>query len=247
MKLPLLLITVLIPAALFAQTTRRTNEDLNTKEVFYVLKSDKNIKEGTYFRYTNFGNKLVCEGFYKNNLKDSLWKYYSFRVENKLSASGSYKSDKRVGLWNFYTYTGDLRLQYDYTDKKVLFVKGSSRDSSAKFNVISGADTVKTLLERPPIFLESDEGFGRPLFTGLRYPLDAKNANIQGKVLIAFTIDQNGNVSNYRVKKELGYGCDEEALNAVKRLTAEWLPGMLNGNPVVVEYEIPISFTLSNQ
>jgi TonB family protein len=87
---------------------------------------------------------------------------------------------------------------------------------------------------------------GRPIFAGLRYPLDVKSANIQGKVLIGFTIDQNGNVSNYRVKQGLGFGCDEEALNAVKRMTAAWLPGILNGNPVVVEYVIPISFTVSN-
>ena len=247
MKLPLLLIIILLPAALFAQTTRRTNEDPNGREVFYALKSDKNIKEGGYSRYTHYGNKLVCEGFYKSNLKDSLWKYYSFTVENRLSSIGNYKNDHRIGVWNFYTYAGDLKLQYDYTDKRVVFVKAGSIDTSAKYNIINGTDTVKTLLERPPMFLEGDEWFSRPLFTGLRYPLDAKTANIQGKVLIAFTIDQNGNVSNFRVKKELGYGCDEEALNAVKRTTAQWLPGILNSKPVVVEYVIPISFTLSNQ
>src|ERR1700761_6587164 len=126
MKLPLLLIIILLPAALFAQTTRRTNEDPNGREVFYVLKSDKNIKEGAYYRYTLYGNNMVCEGFYKNNLKDSLWKYYSFTFKNRLSAIGNYKNDQRVGVWNFYNYMGDLKLQYDYTDKKVVFIKAGS-------------------------------------------------------------------------------------------------------------------------
>jgi protein TonB len=79
----------------------------------------------------------------------------------------------------------------------------------------------------------------------LRYPAEAKEKNIQGKVIIAFTIDTNGSVSNYVIKKRIGGGCDEEALRVVQLVTGEWLPGMLNGKPVKVEFEMPFSFALA--
>jgi hypothetical protein len=159
MKLPLLLITVLVPAALFAQTTRRTNEDPDGREVFYVLKSNKTIKEGPYSQYTHYRNRLTREGFYKNNLKDSLLTYYSFAPQNKLSSSGNYKADRRVGIWSFYSYKGDLNLQYDYTEKKAVFIKVNSRDSSAKFNVVKGADTIRHCWKGRQCFLKVMNGW----------------------------------------------------------------------------------------
>ena len=93
------------------------------------------------------------------------------------------------------------------------------------------------------------DGDGKRLsiaITKTRYPAEAKERNIQGKVIIAFTIDENGNVSNYKIKKRIGGGCDEEALRITKLITGDWLPGMLNGKPVKVEFEMPFSFTLAS-
>jgi TonB family protein len=83
-------------------------------------------------------------------------------------------------------------------------------------------------------------------YSGLRYPAKAREDNIQGKVIIAFIIDENGKVSNFSVKKGIGGGCDEEALKAIKNIDGDWLPALLNGKAVAVECQVPVSFTLSN-
>jgi len=49
----------------------------------------------------------------------------------------------------------------------------------------------------------------------LRYPQQALDAKIEGRVLVEFEIDDNGTVHNPWIKKSLGYGCDEEALRVV--------------------------------
>jgi len=245
MKLPLSLIAIIISGHLFAQTQKVTNEDksLGIKEKYYVLKSDKNIKEGAYAAYAIFGDQLVCEGSYKNNLKDSIWNYYNY--QHKLVEFGKYEKGEKAGIWNVFDSKGGLEVQYDYTNKNLLVYNLPKPDRVSKqYCVINGNDTVRTFLGRPPIFLES----GGKYSIGIHYPLAAKENNIQGSVLIGFTIDSNGNVSNFKVKKSLGYGCDEEALRVVKNVfNGDWLPGLLNGTPVVVQYEVPISFTLQTE
>lgn len=246
MKLPLSLIAIIISGSLFAQTTQRTIENQNTKEIFYVSMAHKAIKEGSYTLYTLYGNRMICDGFYKKNLKDSLWRYFSPSM--KLAGMGYYKNGEKTGVWDTYSADGELQVKYDFTNKKLLIYNRSKQDSIKQYYVINGSDTVKTFLGRPPIFLDDEERFLRQMTVGMRYPIDAKEHNIQGKVIIGFTIDLNGKILNYRIKKALGYGCDEEALKAVRNgFNGDWLPGLLNGNPVVVEYEVPISFSLQTQ
>lgn len=75
------------------------------------------------------------------------------------------------------------------------------------------------------------------------YPEIAKKAGIEGKVYVQFIIDEKGNVTNPVVLKGIGGGCDEEALEAVKK--AKFKPGKQRGRPVKVQYSIPIIFRLT--
>jgi len=57
-----------------------------------------------------------------------------------------------------------------------------------------------------------DEG----IYTRLRYPEKAKSAGITGHVTVQFAVDTAGNTYDVSVVKELGYGCDEEAMRVIK-------------------------------
>src|ERR1700761_9417413 len=109
MKIPLTLIAFLFCGKLFAQTTRITREDKDhgIKEKYYVLKSDKKIRDGKYEVYSLFGDKLLYEGYYKNNLPDSDWKYYSFN--GKIVCQGGYKNGRKTGTWYANNYNGELQ------------------------------------------------------------------------------------------------------------------------------------------
>ncbi|RFZ82911.1 energy transducer TonB [Mucilaginibacter terrenus] len=54
------------------------------------------------------------------------------------------------------------------------------------------------------------------LYKKLAYPEKAKDNNISGDVVLELTVDKNGNPKDISVVKSLGFGCDEEALNAMK-------------------------------
>ncbi|HWZ02249.1 MAG TPA: TonB family protein [Mucilaginibacter sp.] len=244
MKITLLLLAVLMSSMLYAQTRRQTEESGNLAKVYHVLKSDKSIKEGAYTEHSIFGHWLICEGFYKNNLKDSLWKYYNF--SNKVAETGYYKSGKKTGIWTANNFKGEPEITYDYTNKK-LILYNPDPSSEIKQEVINGHDTVNVKLDQPAIYLDGITRFSITLAENIRYPAKARETNIQGKVLIAFTVDSLGLASNFRVKNGIGGGCDEEALRAVKLIEGDWLPAILNGKPVTVEVDMPVNFTLETR
>ena len=78
----------------------------------------------------------------------------------------------------------------------------------------------------------------------MRYPSDARENNIQGKVVVGFVVDEEGRVNNCSILKGIGGGCDEEALRIVKEMP-NWKPGKIEGKPVKVYFTLPIQFKLN--
>jgi protein TonB len=77
----------------------------------------------------------------------------------------------------------------------------------------------------------------------IQYPPSAREANISGRVVLKFVVDENGNIGNIQVVKGIGGGCDEEAKRAVAAMP-KWKPGKSNGKPVKVYFTLPVKFSL---
>lgn len=73
----------------------------------------------------------------------------------------------------------------------------------------------------------------------LRFPYEAEG--VSGRVYLSFIIEKDGRLSNITIDHAAGHGFDEEALRVLKMAKA-WKPGMQNGQPVRVKYQIPINF-----
>jgi protein TonB len=84
------------------------------------------------------------------------------------------------------------------------------------------------------------------LSRNLRFPVEAQEEKISGKVFLSFIIEKDGHLSNITIDRPAGHGFDEEALRVLK-LAKAWKPGMQNGQPVRVKYSIPINFQLMEE
>ncbi len=80
------------------------------------------------------------------------------------------------------------------------------------------------------------------LMKHIRYPEIARKAGLEGRVYVQFIIDERGKVHNPVVVRGIGGGCDEAAIEAVKKVT--FTPGLQRGKPVKVKYSLPIMFKL---
>ncbi len=98
-------------------------------------------------------------------------------------------------------------------------------------------------VEQSPVFIGGLEELGRFLSKNLRYPRQAVQQGIEGKVYVQFVVGRDGKVSQISVLKGIGFGCDEEAMRVVSMMPT-WTAGKQGGKPVSVRYNLPISFKL---
>ncbi|WP_274288993.1 energy transducer TonB [Prevotella corporis] len=77
----------------------------------------------------------------------------------------------------------------------------------------------------------------------LRYPNIQGDCNIQGRVIVGFTINEDGILSDIKVMKSISPAFDEEAIRVVKSMP-KWKPAKLNGKAVKSKYTIPVNFRI---
>ena len=63
------------------------------------------------------------------------------------------------------------------------------------------------------------------------YPKEARERKIEGKVLVQFIINEDGMPSDFKVIQGIGYGCDEAAIEAFRKMP-KWKPATVGGQPV---------------
>lgn len=85
------------------------------------------------------------------------------------------------------------------------------------------------------------------VFENLKYPEEAQKANVEGLVVLKFTVNTSGRIAEIEVAKGIGYGCDEEAkrvLNLINEEFDPWTPAMKDGKPVAAELNLPVKYRL---
>jgi periplasmic protein TonB len=105
-------------------------------------------------------------------------------------------------------------------------------------------DVIFTVVEDQPSFPGGEEARIRYLQENLRYPQMAREAGIQGTVFVTFVVERDGSVTDVRVIRGIGGGCDEEAVRVVRNMP-RWEPGRQRGQPVRVQFNMPIRFVLN--
>jgi TonB family protein len=94
-----------------------------------------------------------------------------------------------------------------------------------------------------PRFPGGDDSLLAFMHRNLDYPTIQSANPTEGRVIVTFVVGMDGKLSDIRVLKSLGVGFDEEAINLIKKMPA-WKPGMQNGRPVAIRYNLPVTFKL---
>jgi len=100
-----------------------------------------------------------------------------------------------------------------------------------------------TVVESMPEFKGGMAELYKYLGNNIKYPVMAKESGIQGKVYVTFVVERDGSITDVRVLRGIGGGCDEEAIRVVQGMPS-WKPGKQRGKPVRVQYNLPVRFTL---
>ena len=80
----------------------------------------------------------------------------------------------------------------------------------------------------------------------IKYPVEAQKAGVQGKVIVQFVVEKDGNIANPKVVRSIDPDLDGEAIRVIS-IMPKWKPGMQKGQPVRVKYTVPVTFRLDGK
>lgn len=111
--------------------------------------------------------------------------------------------------------------------------------------IAAGEEVVFTVVEEMPVYPGGEEARMQYLASNIKYPEAARKQGIQGTVYVTFVIERDGSVTDVRVLRGIGGGCDEEAVRVLSSMP-NWTPGKQRGETVRVQFNTPIKFNLGN-
>lgn len=105
-------------------------------------------------------------------------------------------------------------------------------------------DEIFMIVENQPEPKGGMQAFYKYIGKKIKYPKQARRMGVEGRVFVQFVVDKDGTLTDIKVLKGIGAGCDEEALRVLKE-APKWQPGKQRGRPVKVRMSIPIFFKLN--
>lgn len=107
------------------------------------------------------------------------------------------------------------------------------------------SDDVFLIVDDKPEYAGGLEAMYNYLASNIKYPAQAQELGIEGKVFVQLIINEDGSLSDIKTIKGIGAGCDAEALRVIKNMP-DWLPGKQDGQTVKVRMVLPIHFKLGD-
>ncbi|MBX2973287.1 MAG: energy transducer TonB [Flavobacteriales bacterium] len=114
------------------------------------------------------------------------------------------------------------------------------------YPAVSDPDFVFTVVEQMPEFSGGRDSLFAYIAKSVKYPEAAAEEGIQGRVFLRFIVERDGSTSDVQVLRGVHPMLDREAVRMVKAMPA-WKPAKQRGQPVRVQYSLPVNFVLSKE
>lgn len=195
---------------------------------FPQTETDSTVKYIAYF--DSLGNKTLDQGT----------GFIEFGTPDENFKSGKMIEHLQEGEW-----TGKRRL----LDNKI----GTFKELYRKGEFIEGTLTKEngelyhydsTNRDVQPTYPGGVEKFMKLVTKNYSYSKEALKNKVAGIVEISFVVDKNGDLTDFNIIQDLGYGTGEEAIRVIKK-SKRWTPGLQGGAPVRVGFSLPLRLSAS--
>jgi antitoxin component YwqK of YwqJK toxin-antitoxin module len=266
--LSLILALSIIGSRIYAQQTAVVTKDRESYyEEYSVLVADKKIKHGNYTKlnkpiiggyslesignysngqrdgywefYYGYTNNIKEKGFYKRDVKDSIWVIFypegtdrrlgqvttehgiSLQVVNAnpvVCKTGRYKEGKFAGVWEYFDERGEIFQTYDHDKNSLTFLKNADL-TNIEAGFIGGK------------FLLNQHLYDTYDFDGVMNTVNTKIGLQSGKIIFKFIVDEKGRIKDITemessINNKKLY---QRALEVAQSLDQKWYPKVENG------------------
>ncbi len=222
----------LIGDTLFYRNKALTKPFGNDIELFDIMYSG----EAEYRKLVVFPNNYtpdIHDIYYVFKDKQGYW-----RVKPEAdSVSVRYLGDLIVGI---DLNTANL---YHLTRKNIIYSNPNYQMSQEEKDEIEVSEPIYDSWDEAPEFPGREIALMDFIKNTLQYPDMAKRTGLEGTVYVEFIVERDGSLTQIRVLRRIGSGCDEEAIRIVKSMP-KWKPAKRGGEAVRVYHRLPIKFQL---
>lgn len=195
-----------------------------------ILSGDTSIGvlTGTSVRYYPSG-QLLDSGEYKFNRKQGRWKYWY--ANGNLESAGAYVNNQQEGEWEFFRESGTRSTKEKYVKNKVTALQCYDEQGNLSGNTCP--------LQKPPVALGKFMDFDKYVLDNIYWPAELEFADIQGKVIIEYTISKEGELVDLKV---LDTPHKLMAMAVMKFFNSlKWSPAVSHNRPIAhtMKYTVP--------
>ncbi len=147
---------------------------------------------------------------------------------------------RRVGKWDFYSRDQTLELTFDYDSSRIAY----QRPDTTRFLVHLDEQWQLKRVGRAPHVLGSTDQRLASIQGKLRYPVSALQRQLQGTVLLSYTVAPNGHTRDYKIENSLSPDCDQEVWKAIKDAPDNWIPAVVRGRPTPARFYLAVQFRM---
>lgn len=146
-------------------------------------------------------------------------------------------------------YTLPVQFKLTENDKKDGVVPppppppGTSKNSK---NGIKDTDEIFIVVENQPEFPGGLAAMMKFLNQNIKYPKEAQEKDIQGRVVVNFIVGTDGSIMDAQITKGVHESLDKEAIRVIESMP-KWKPGTQQGKKVRVRYTLPVMFSLGRE
>jgi len=103
--------------------------------------------------------------------------------------------------------------------------------------------TIFMIVEEMPEFEGGQDALIKFISTETKFPKEALDTDIQGRVFVQFVVEKDGSIQEVEVIRKVHILLDNEALRVITLMNGKWKPGTQKGLPVRVKMVLPFNFT----
>lgn len=239
-----------------------------SNEAFFAIKEDwspiNDMSRATYFmhrvkendstyvcRYYHKNGPMVrCETYKDENLEMPNGRFAWYNSLGNLDSTGMVSNGKKDGYWEFRKKDGTKEIEVLFEKGKRIWIKNfqtkmisytDGRPDEPLGDSLSKKENVSE--NKPAEFKGGLNGWARYLEKNLRTPDRFKSIatdGTRGRVVVCFTVDENGGVSDLYIDHSVEWSVDMETLR-VFRESPRWVPALQNGKPVIYRHKQSIT------
>lgn len=210
-------------------------------EIISYSKNEGIMKHGEYSSLSPEIRNGHFITYYINGVKKSEYNCINDTLQGE---SINYYPSGKVKSKTYFLNSKKDGDSFEYLENDSLLVKKVFKDDNCINCDSLEGNEVYTKVDVMPEFPGGENARLKFFGENLKYPVDALYYSIEGTVYTQFIVEKDGALSNIKVLRGIGGGCEEECVRILE-LMPNWIPGKQNGKLVRTKFVMPTRFNLN--